>query len=170
MKLIAAVTKDYGVGYKNGLLFKFKEDMKWFKEKTIGKTCIMGYNTFMSLPVDPTDKVILPNRKKVVLCHHHQALSAFARGADDVILKLTEGIVDQYKDAYVIGGPVCWKLFAPYIDTLYLTHILSNAEAADAFFPAELFELDNENKWRKEVKWKSEQNGIKMICKKYELS
>lgn len=169
MKLIAAVTKDYGVGYKNDLLFKLKEDMKWFKEQTLGKTCIMGYNTFMSLPTNPQNKTILPNRKKVVLCRPQQAYSAFAKGADDVIVRITEGIINQYKDAYVIGGPVCWSLFEPYIDTLYLTHIMEQVISTDAFFPSELFKIEDVNKWTQKTMWEAEEKGIKLMCKKYQL-
>lgn len=170
MKAIAAVTKDYGVGYKNGLLFKLKQDIKWFKEQTMGKTCIMGYKTFMSLPVDAEEKVILPGRKKVVLCYPHQASSVLARGADHVILDITSDLIEEYKDAYVIGGSVCWRLFSPYIDTLYLTHIDAKTELTDTFFPYTLFMTEDSDKWVQELVWEEEEKGIKMVCKKYQLS
>ena len=50
MNLIAAVDLNWGIGYNCELLEKIPEDMKYFKEKTLGKVIVMGRNTLESLP------------------------------------------------------------------------------------------------------------------------
>ena len=50
MKAIVAVDKKWGIGKNNDLLFSLPEDMKFFREKTNGKTVCMGYNTLLSFP------------------------------------------------------------------------------------------------------------------------
>ena len=50
MNLIAAVDNKWGIGYKNKLLISIPDDMKFFKEMTTGKVCIMGRSTLNSLP------------------------------------------------------------------------------------------------------------------------
>ena len=59
--IIAAIGKNNELGYKNDLIWHLPNDLKFFKEKTTGKTIVMGYNTFLSLPR------LLPNRKHIVL-------------------------------------------------------------------------------------------------------
>ena len=41
------------IGRNNELLFRFKHDMEFFKETTIGNIVLMGYNTYLSLPRKP---------------------------------------------------------------------------------------------------------------------
>ena len=63
MQLIVAVDKFWGIGKNNDLLFSLKEDMKFFRQTTLGKTIVMGYNTLMSFPFSKP----LPKRKNIVL-------------------------------------------------------------------------------------------------------
>ena len=50
MNLIAAVDKNWAIGYKNQLLVRIPEDQKWFRESTTGKVVIMGRKTLESFP------------------------------------------------------------------------------------------------------------------------
>lgn len=51
MNMIFCVDKNYGIGKDNQMLFNLKTDLSYFKEKTINKVVVMGYNTFLSLPI-----------------------------------------------------------------------------------------------------------------------
>ena len=63
MNIIVAADKNWGIGFKGNLLTHIKEDMKFFKEMTVGKAVIMGRETFLSLPGQKP----LPDRKNFVL-------------------------------------------------------------------------------------------------------
>ena len=63
MKAIVCVDKNWGIGKNNDLLFHFKEDMRHFKEYTLGNVVVMGSNTLISFP----DSKPLPGRTNIVL-------------------------------------------------------------------------------------------------------
>ena len=50
MKSIVAVYVNWGIGYKGNLLQRIPEDMRFFKQMTLGKVVVMGSKTFESLP------------------------------------------------------------------------------------------------------------------------
>lgn len=50
MKAIVAIDKLWGIGNNGDLLFRIKEDIKFFKEVTTGKVVVMGRKTLDSLP------------------------------------------------------------------------------------------------------------------------
>ena len=63
MNLIVCVDEKWGIGKNNGLLFSLPRDMRFFRETTLGKTVVMGYNTLLSFP----ESKPLKGRKNVVL-------------------------------------------------------------------------------------------------------
>ena len=50
MNLIAAVDQNWGIGNGGELLVHIPEDMKYFRQLTIGKAVVMGRKTFESIP------------------------------------------------------------------------------------------------------------------------
>ena len=68
MNIIASADNNWGIGKNNDLLDHFKEDMKFFKEKTTGNIVIMGRATLESLP----NSKPLPNRENVVLTRNSE--------------------------------------------------------------------------------------------------
>ena len=50
MKLIVAVDNNWGIGRKNALLVHIPNDMKFFRNETMGKVIIMGRKTLESFP------------------------------------------------------------------------------------------------------------------------
>lgn len=67
VKVIAILATDLngGIGEDNNLLIRISEDMKNFKETTMGHTIVMGRKTWESLP-----NGALPNRINVVLTNN----------------------------------------------------------------------------------------------------
>ena len=49
--LIVAVSENNVIGTENTLPWNLPNDMKYFKEKTIGHTVIMGRKNFDSIPI-----------------------------------------------------------------------------------------------------------------------
>ena len=61
INLIAAIGKNNELGKNGNLIWNIKEDMKFFKNTTMGHPIVMGRKTFESLPK------VLPGRKNIVM-------------------------------------------------------------------------------------------------------
>lgn len=125
--IIAAIGKNRELGYNNELIWRIKEDLKFFKEHTKGHNIVMGRKTFESLGG------LLPNR-------HHIIISTSMDSSDSRVdvYRDIESFLESYKDSpeeiYVIGGASIYKAFLPLCDTMHLTEI-NESGVADAYFP-----------------------------------
>lgn len=128
ISMIAAVGKNLELGKNNDLIWHFKEDMKFFKETTMGHPVIMGRKTFESLPK------ALPGRKNIVISANpeYKADGAEVVTSVEKAIKLAEA---ENTDAFVIGGGRIYTEFLPYADNLYLTEINAECPDADTYFP-----------------------------------
>lgn len=126
ISMIAAVGKNLELGKNNDLIWHFKEDMKFFKETTMGHTVIMGRKTFESLPK------ALPGRKNIVISSNPDYIANGAKTVTSIndALKFAEN-----DDVFIIGGGRIYKEFLPYADNLYLTEINAECKDADTYFP-----------------------------------
>lgn len=126
ISLIAAIDKNRGIGNKNNLLAHISEDLKYFKRVTDGHTIVMGYNTYMSLPIRP-----LPNRKNIVLTTKNIDLpgATVIHSLDELFNEIT-----LEEEAFICGGASIYEQLLPFADKLYITHIFEEFEA-DTFFP-----------------------------------
>ena len=127
VSIIAAVGRNFELGKNNDLIWHFKQDMKFFKETTLGHTVIMGRKTFESLPK------ALPNRLNVVITSDkgYKAENAVVVSSVEEALKYCEN-----DEAFIIGGGMIYKELLPYADKLYLTEIEDSCEDADTYFPS----------------------------------
>lgn len=126
ISIIAAIGKNNALGRGNDLIWHIKEDLKNFKNLTMGKYIVMGKNTYESLPKH------LEGRKYIVLS---SSLSEIENGLlFNDFNKLLEFIKDVDEEVMIIGGASIYKLFLPFADKLYLTEIDSE-EKADVYFP-----------------------------------
>ena len=126
VSMIAAVGKNLELGKNNNLIWHFKEDMKFFKDTTMGHTVVMGRKTFESLPK------ALPGRKNIVISSNaeYQAQGATVVTSVDEALQIADN-----EEIFVIGGGKIYAEFLPYADKLYLTEIYAECEDADTYFP-----------------------------------
>lgn len=127
--IIAAVGKNLELGYKNNLIWRIKDDMKFFKKQTINHHVLMGSNTFLSLPN------LLPNRTHIVLTSKPKFLypkEVIVVNSINEFNKLKESIVD---DVYVIGGGNVYSEFINDADEIILTEIDAECKEADVYFP-----------------------------------
>ena len=62
LKAIVAVDNNWAIGKDNQLLAHLPGDLQYFKEKTLGKTIVMGRQTLESFPGGKP----LPKRKNIV--------------------------------------------------------------------------------------------------------
>lgn len=138
MNLISCVNQNWGIGKNNRLLFSLPEDMRFFRDKTIGKTVVMGSQTFRSLPNGKP----LPNRENLVLS------TTLSSGRGFTVFSTIEELlrVISTRDrtsVFVIGGEAVYKSLLPYCERAYITKV-SMSVPADRFFP----NLDREPNWR----------------------
>ena len=125
--LIAAIGKNFELGFKNDLIWKIKEDLKFFKETTIKHTVVMGRKTYDSISKP------LPNRKNIVLTKDKNAQI----NEDVEVYNDPEKILKDYEneDIYIIGGESIYKLFLNKADRIILTEIQESFDKADTHFP-----------------------------------
>ena len=138
MNLIAAVDLNWGIGYNCELLEKIPEDMKQFKEKTLGKVIVMGRTTFESLPnKKPLEKrinIVLTKNKNyncvgLVLCHSLEELF-------EELKKYNE------EDIFIIGGEMIYSQLISYCNKAYITKIYKQCVHDKG-----LINLDNLQQW-----------------------
>lgn len=139
MNLIAAVDKNWAIGYKNELLVRIPEDQKWFRETTTGKAVIMGRKTLESFP----NKSPLKNRLNVVITSdmNYSVPGAVVVHSIDEAVEAVRNYADD--DVYVIGGESIYRQMLPLCSTAHITKV-DYAYQADAHFP----NLDKEEGWK----------------------
>lgn len=150
MKTIVAVDKNWGIGKKNDLLFHLKQDMRFFKEKTLGKVVVMGSNTLFSFPGSKP----LANRINIVL---------YPGGSDIegciVVQSMEElfKVLKQYDtdEIFIVGGAMFYRTMLDYCDTAYITKVDADGEA-EVFFE----NLDEREGWRLVDTGESIQDGV----------
>ena len=134
MNIIVAATKNMGIGLENKLPWHLKNELKYFKRKTVGNCnnlIVMGKNTWLSLPTKP-----LPLRYNCVLS---TSLNNIPK--DTIVVsnkKEFESFVSKsnFSKIWIIGGESIYKQFIhePYVKNIYLTHIYNDFKC-DTFFP-----------------------------------
>ena len=130
MNLIVAVDKNWAIGYKNDLLVSIPDDMKYFREHTTGKVCIMGKNTLESFPGGRP----LKNRVNIVIALEKDYKVEGATVVYSIEEALEEAKKYDTEDVYVIGGGSIYKQMLQYCDTAYITYV-DHEYAADTFIP-----------------------------------
>lgn len=128
ISIIAAIDRNWGIGYKGDLLCELPDDLKQFKKITIGHPIIMGRKTFESLPH------ILPDRHHFVLTRDRKYTVVDNRVTIIHSLEDFLASLDAEEEYFVIGGGDIYRQTLPYAQRLYLT-ILDEIFIADTFFP-----------------------------------
>lgn len=126
--MIVAIDQKNGIGKNNNLLAYIKPDLQHFKNVTEGHTIIMGYYTYMSLPIRP-----LPNRNHIIITRKQIEIEG------TIILHSIEEALKWIrqsgeKEVFICGGATIYEQFMPYADRLYITHIFHDF-TAKVFFP-----------------------------------
>ena len=127
LSIIAAVASNNAIGKNNDLLWHISEDLKYFKKTTNGHTIIMGRKTFESFPNGP-----LPNRNHIILSKSVGVATESCTWVKSVEEAIAEA--DDERENFIIGGGSIYKLFLPYVNKMYLTHVQKDFDA-EVYFP-----------------------------------
>jgi dihydrofolate reductase len=125
--LIAALDRKRAIGFDNALPWRLPDDLKRFKSLTVGKTVLMGRKTAESLGR------ALPERRNLVLTRSGRVPFEGMQA----VSSLEEALAlcgDQ--ELMVIGGGEIYALALPRAQQMHLTHIDTELQQADAWFPS----------------------------------
>lgn len=149
ISMVAAIDQKNAIGRNNDIPWRIPSDFKWFKEYTMGKIIVMGYNTFMSLPgllpgrphfIFTTRTNISEIQKRVdAFKEKHGAdklpLVAICSGMEEFLRNIDSAFYDE-KEICIVGGGQIYQLFMPFADRLVLTKVDAVIKDPDTFFPS----------------------------------
>ncbi|MGW8228350.1 MAG: type 3 dihydrofolate reductase [Gammaproteobacteria bacterium] len=127
ISMIAAMTDERVIGIENRLPWKLPNDMKWFRQHTLGKPIIMGRKTFESFGSKP-----LPDRTNIIITRDESY-----QAKDSVVVHSIEEALQAAGDVgevMIIGGASFYEQMLPRADRLYLTFVHADVQG-DAWFP-----------------------------------
>lgn len=153
MDMIVTVDKNWGIGKDGQLLTHLSGDLKYFKERTLGKAVVMGRKTLESLPGGRP----LPGRTNIVLTanpDYEKEGCVIVHSMDELRKKCLE-----YPDdgVMIIGGATLYNELMEECKSLFITKIYDEFEA-DAFIKNADELLDYKVVWQSEMQ---EEHGIR---------
>ena len=127
--IIVGMTKNRVIGKNNSLIWHIPEDLKNFKELTLGNTLIMGRKTWESIPEKFRP---LPNRNNIVISRN----PSFIEGTEvcSSVGSALEKAKSYGKEIFIIGGSSIYEQFLPLTNKMYISYI-KNEYQGDTYFP-----------------------------------
>ncbi len=131
--LIVAMAQNRVIGRNNKLPWYLPNDLKYFKQVTMGKPIIMGRLTFESIGKP------LPGRVNIVVTRNRDWQAEGVRvthsleDAYDLAASIAD--IDGRDEVMVIGGDQIYRAALPLANRLYLTEVHAQVDG-DAYFPA----------------------------------
>ncbi|MFD1671608.1 dihydrofolate reductase [Agrilactobacillus yilanensis] len=128
---IWAEAQDHVIGSEGKMPWHIPDDLKYFKQTTLGHALVMGRKTFASFGSKP-----LPKRQNIVLTRQDDFVSDFN---SVTVCRNVQDILDYEKKhrtewLFIIGGAEIFKQFISVVDRLYVTKI-QVAVAGDTKMP-----------------------------------
>lgn len=132
--IIVAASTNNVIGVKGDLPWKLADDLKRFKQLTMGKPIVMGRLTWESIGRP------LPGRQNIVVTRQ----SDYVAAGCDVVASPADALIaaTDAEETMVIGGSQIYASFLPQAGRLHITRVHAEVDG-DACFP----EID-ENAWR----------------------
>ena len=152
---VVAIGRNRELGKNGKLLWHIPEDLKRFKQLTLGHPVIMGRKTFESIVGYIGGP--LPERTNIIISRNNDLVGRYSgvmvvSSLKDAIEKAKE--LDS-EEVHIGGGAQIYEQALPLIDKLYLT-LIDAEEEADTFFPPYESQFTKKT-FEEEHEW----NGIK---------
>lgn len=132
ISIIVAVAKNGVIGRDNDLVWRLRDDMKFFADTTRGHTVITGRKNYESIPQRFRP---LPERTNLVITRNsaYEAPGAHIVHSLDAALEMARK--DGASEAFIIGGGQVYAqaMQRPDVDRLLITHVNAEPEG-DTFF------------------------------------
>lgn len=125
MIAVAAMAANRVIGARGKIPWHLPEDLRWFKELTMGGTLLMGRVTFESIgrPLPGRDTIVLSRRRGLEI-PGVRAISSLSE---------LHGMPIK-GEIFVVGGAEVYRAALPYCRDLYLTEVRREVEG-DRKFP-----------------------------------
>ena len=126
--IVAAVAANGVIGRGGGLPWYLPDDLRHFKEVTLGGTLVMGRRTYESIGRP------LPGRETIVVTRR----ADWSEEGVEVAHSLGEALAaaaDRGGDVFVVGGGEIYAQAVPFADVMELTEIHDEPEG-DTYFPS----------------------------------
>ncbi|MCG9711531.1 type 3 dihydrofolate reductase [Shewanella insulae] len=124
--MIAAMANNRVIGKDNQMPWHLPEDLRHFKQMTLGKPVVMGRKTFESIgrPLPGRHNLVVSRQKDLVI-EGVTCVTSFEQAKE---------VVKGCEELVVIGGGQLYAELLPQADSLYLTEINLDVEG-DTHFP-----------------------------------
>lgn len=135
--LIAAVDLNMGIGYKGDQLAYISEDLKRFKEMTMGHAVVMGRKTFEAMG----RKGLVGRRNIVITRHRHRMMFEPSCGGPEThVVGSPAGAIAVaasfgHEKIFIIGGGEIYSRFISVADRMEITIIAKAFEHVDTYMP-----------------------------------
>jgi dihydrofolate reductase len=137
ISFVVAMDRKQLIGKGDGLPWRLPDEIRRFKEITMGHPVLMGRKTYETIPQKFRP---LPGRTNIVLTRQADYDAPGCVLVHSIEEALTAVSPDQ--ELMVIGGSLLFNALMPIVDRLYLTEIDAEYEG-DVYFP----DLDR-SQWR----------------------
>src|SRR4051794_30957587 len=121
ISFLVAMDKNRVIGRDNQLPWRLPEDLKYFKNVTMGHPIIMGRKTHESIGR------ILPGRENIVVTRNPDYKSEGCTVFNSVS-ELVNYCKQQDEEVFVIGGAEIFRELFPLADRLHITYIHEHFE------------------------------------------
>jgi len=155
--IIVAYNTHRVIGDNNKIPWHDKEDLKRFKELTLGRPIIMGRKTHESIGR------VLPGRPNIIITRNKDyvplGLPAYVVHSLEAAFEIGLGECHQLEaeQMFVIGGGEIYRQALPYCGTLYVSEFVNDLDG-DAKFPD-----INENEWEEEIVEQTKTHVFRML-------
>lgn len=129
--IIAAVAEDGTIGKNGEMPWHFPEDMKHFKETTIGFPVVMGRTTYLSLPESFRP---LEDRTNIVLTREEMDIDESVKQANSLDEAWSYAEETGKNKVFIAGGASIYAQTIEEADRMILTEIPGEYDG-DTFFP-----------------------------------
>jgi dihydrofolate reductase len=148
--IVAAVARNGCIGKGGSLPWRIPEDMKRYREITMGKVVVMGRKTWESIPAKHRP---LPGRTNVVVTRQHDF--ALPVGVERAASLEDALAVHAAQEIVINGGAAIYARAMARADVLDLTHVHREV-AGDTFFP-----VIDPSLWRES--WREDHDGFSFV-------
>lgn len=135
--LVAALDRKRAIGRGNAMPWHLPDDFRHFKRLTLGKPVLMGRRTAEAIGR------ALPGRTNLVLTRSGRVPFDGMQAVDSLDTAIAQAQQAHAAELCVIGGGEIYTLALPRANVLQLTHVDTEVDGADAFFP-----VWDDGRWR----------------------